>query len=571
MKFSDDDDESFSQNLNIYLLKENYTEEEAIKKTKRSFINKFSLKKEYEIDGSFFFLENERKQPKWLPLIKEIISEDQSNLLKLNKSYTPSGLLIFIIKNKYIAISFGYGYTLLDYDSFEYDFGIKTTINFINPQKIRALKTKSLELSPTETEKSSYHAKSINELNINGESQLLRLVSGIPLDNSKIKHISGAQSIIIKSSYSIIELKEICKQLLDYYQSDNYLQYFGWIDYIKIVRDIEKISYLDKILVENFNKMQLDNFSFYPPIYSNYSYDCSLYIKRKDLLQNIDVDEFTIKDIASLFNSYKLSKEDFNGIHVQAKSDSGELIDQVSLYKSLIFEYKDNTDYYLLNEGNWYKIDDNYYQIIENFYANIEKTFSSAFLLPWRFGFNNKNEEKKECEATYNKRICGKNNTKYVVFDKENISYNGKKFEFCDIFTKDLEIIHVKRYWNGSSSLSHIFVQSSVSAKLLRSSDEVRTQIKEKLPGKNWNKVKNELGDTLNPKKFTIKYAILKKFNEKEIDMPLLFKIGIMDSINLLKAYGYNFELVFINSEENPVEVDLLKCPKKSDEGNNSK
>jgi len=79
------------------------------------------------------------------------------------------------------------------------------------------------------------------------------------------------------------------------------------------------------------------------------------------------------------------------------------------------------------------------------------------------------------------------------------------------------------------------------------------------------------LGDTLNPKKFTIKYAILKKFNEKEIDMPLLFKIGIMDSINLLKAYGYNFELVFINSEENPVEVDLLKCPKKSDEGNNSK
>ncbi len=48
--------------------------------------------------------------------------------------------------------------------------------------------------------------------------------------------------------------------------------------------------------------------------------------------------------------------------------------------------------------------------------------------------------------------------------DKKNIPYGGgySRIEFCDLFSKSKQMIHVKRY-GGSSVLSHLFNQGLVS------------------------------------------------------------------------------------------------------------
>jgi uncharacterized protein (TIGR04141 family) len=53
--------------------------------------------------------------------------------------------------------------------------------------------------------------------------------------------------------------------------------------------------------------------------------------------------------------------------------------------------------------------------------------------------------------------------------------------EFCDVFSKGKELIHIKRY-GGSATLSHLFYQGMASAEFFQMDLEYRKLIREKLP-----------------------------------------------------------------------------------------
>ena len=67
--------------------------------------------------------------------------------------------------------------------------------------------------------------------------------------------------------------------------------------------------------------------------------------------------------------------------------------------------------------------------------------------------------------------------------DGRLVSYGGghSKIEFCDVYTADRKMIHVKRY-GGSSVLSHLFAQGLVSAELFAGDAEFRKKLNDKLP-----------------------------------------------------------------------------------------
>ncbi|WP_181136802.1 DUF6119 family protein, partial [Vibrio hyugaensis] len=63
-------------------------------------------------------------------------------------------------------------------------------------------------------------------------------------------------------------------------------------------------------------------------------------------------------------------------------------------------------------------------------------------------------------EEVYNS-YAASNNEKLFLFDRSKIDVAGsKKYEICDLFHLDKELIHVKVLKGGSSSLSHLFLQA---------------------------------------------------------------------------------------------------------------
>lgn len=74
----------------------------------------------------------------------------------------------------------------------------------------------------------------------------------------------------------------------------------------------------------------------------------------------------------------------------------------------------------------------------------------------------------------YNEKCAG-NNPNIFMFDRSNIDYG----EMCDLFSLNKELIHVKRYGNGSASISHLFVQAKYYTDLFISEADARKQMRE--------------------------------------------------------------------------------------------
>ena len=74
-----------------------------------------------------------------------------------------------------------------------------------------------------------------------------------------------------------------------------------------------------------------------------------------------------------------------------------------------------------------------------------------------------------ESEGRYNERVLKEMPGQFVLMDKKDIWYGGgqSQIEFCDLFSIDKDIIHVKRY-GASSVLSHLFAQGRLQGNFFR-------------------------------------------------------------------------------------------------------
>lgn len=86
-------------------------------------------------------------------------------------------------------------------------------------------------------------------------------------------------------------------------------------------------------------------------------------------------------------------------------------------------------------------------------------------------------------EASYNTRAELESEGFLALMDKKNIPHGGghNKIEFCDLYSAEKDIIHVKRY-GGSSPLSHLFAQGLTSGELFQVDRVFRTKVNEHLP-----------------------------------------------------------------------------------------
>lgn len=127
-------------------------------------------------------------------------------------------------------------------------------------------------------------------------------------------------------------------------------------------------------------------------------------------------------------------------------------------------------------------------------------------------------------------------NSDYALMDKKVIMVGGgrSKVEFCDLFSINNDIIHVKKY-GGSSLLSHLFFQALVSGETFLFEESFRDAVNEKLPDS--HKLPN-LDSKPDPGNYMVCIAIMSDV-PGPLELPFFSKVSFKHTVKTLQNLGY--------------------------------
>lgn len=204
--------------------------------------------------------------------------------------------IIFIItqQNNLFAITFGTANHKLNKSRFVYNFGLKTTLNMLNPSCV-IYRHSSKSISETKTQKNigSSKALQIDKLNFNRLSDLLNNVNGELANQYQAlfgcKKIQGGQSLNI--SLDSEHLSQQLDSLELSFNSTVYKDKFEFIDNISPIlrNERELCEDLDNLI---FDKVRTDDFAVFAPIEELQAIDSFQFAR-----QTIELENDTFKGI----------------------------------------------------------------------------------------------------------------------------------------------------------------------------------------------------------------------------------------------------------------------------------
>ncbi|QDK44851.1 hypothetical protein DOM22_06590 [Bdellovibrio sp. ZAP7] len=426
----------------------------------------------------FSFKEPEDTAPQWYDFLSSHIAKES-----LPQSLTsPSAVLIVEVNNSIFALTFGpAGRYMVELSHIVNDFGLKVCLNNIASDKIKTVDKRSLEQLSIHTKQQASSPVDFNAFEIEIDRDLIKSVEG-HLENSFAKYLKGSSSLTIRTEKPLEKIATLCSELLTNYRKKTYQADFGWIDNVKLITDDQITLPLENLLM---NKLKNSDFT-------------ELFLGAPEIIDDAKVDSYsfsgqrgnfvnTFPSIESYFSFFKTKKEQEEAkgstldlsleilkshrlkAYEHEATKPGKSLKRNEVYSWTVFEClngevisKGKT--YKLLEGNWYEIEQKYLQGIE---TTINSIVHSNLPLP-AMGFTEK-------EGAYNVRASAA--LKAACMDQQFIKIAGRsKFEFCDIFTNDKHLIHVKKH-TGASSISHLLYQGHVSGMLFSQEPNIRTEI----------------------------------------------------------------------------------------------
>jgi uncharacterized protein (TIGR04141 family) len=216
-------------------------------------------------------------------------------------------------------------------------------------------------------------------------------------------------------------------------------------------------------------------------------------------------------------------------------------------YRCVYCELNIDGKTFVLTNSRWYRVDQDF---LTELNADIAAVSKSTLALP-NYTTADKDEE------AYNRRVSAGEPDVYAFMDSQNVMYGGgqSRIEFCDLFSRDRRMIHVKRY-AGSSVLSHLFSQAVVPAELLLRSSDFREKLNDKLPA---GYRLPDPSNRPNPADFEVVYGIVTNSKSAGIQLPLFSRITLRNATNRLAALAIRVSLAFIRMDADPADGEGAK------------
>ena len=514
--------------ISLYLIKDHITEEDDIFKEGYDILHEYSEQKVLYYNPSFI------SPPKWLGDFFHLTDDN----LKIASSKAVLLLRHTIDQvERLFVIVFGHGKYMLNDNILDERFGLITLLNLIDEDQIKRINRTNIGGSKKISDEQVPNTTNINEFGFQVDRDLLKKAYAKIDDEylGKCMVIGGELFSLTqdKDVNSIEELVEFCYRS---YIKEDYKERFDWIDNISPIKDKDLITTLDTTLVEEINQKNNDCVMLALPDLIDwddikgfkYSGD------RNNIYDDIDLDTFV--EIHDAFDDIEQIKH--RCIHIVSADEEHSYSDW-NAYKCLFAEIEYQNKRYCLSDSKWYEISNDFVESIEDKYNQIP---ISEFQLQ---EYNHSNE------GDYNEKTT-ENADDLLCLDRKNVMYGGSRnrIEICDILTADKKLIHIKHN-NGSSYMSHLFNQATVSAELLTDSG-FRVLANQKIEQDLY-----KLSDTFNPREYTVIIAVIDKHEGTMPRLPFFSKVSIRYAAQRIQAFGYKVEIMKIpNIKENEVQEE---------------
>lgn len=372
--------------------------------------------------------------------------------------------------NRLFALSFGHGRHLLNPGCYEERFGLRVTLNSVDPDMLRAVDVTTLEANPFHGKRQATRAAPLGEFGLNLDQDLLRAVTGKPLSENLGTQMTGVDSLSVRVRTDLKGLKALLLKYLAKSSEDSYRKRFPWVDHVAEVRDQKLCDKLFVLLIDALSEKDSSRvWAAVPEVVDWNTFD---HFRFGTPTAKHSFDDVNLNCIFEALDGATPSMELLKKKRVfcVAQGHAHPTKDWTFLH-CLTAEIKMDKELYLLNAGTWYRIDSDYAKQVD---ADLED-IQSATLPVSEWGDEN--------EAAYNSRMALRSEGQLALMDRVMVSHPGmaSPIEFCDLYSNDRRMIHVKRY-GQSSVLSHLFAQGLVSATSALSDSEFRKAVNKKLP-----------------------------------------------------------------------------------------
>ena len=507
--------------LSIYLIKEEIEEDKIFDKEK----NNVEILKKHSDNKVSYFVPTYVHPPVWL---KNFFKMDSDRLRQANARVVLLDKLNINGKNRIFAIVFGYAKNLFAEDVLEEQFGLKIVLNSVDINSIRKISKVSIGSNQKHSQEQMPKTANINEFGFDLDRDLITNVTAKCKDESFEKaNITGGDIFSLLTEISVDNIDEFLEKCYKKYQENKYKENFEWIDNIKEIKSKKEKEKLDEILISYILENRWDCICMsIPEIISWEGIAGFKYVNNDEIDDDVSIEKF----ISSLKNELK-SIEQIKRRKVYMYDINDEEVGNWGAYKCINAEIEVNDNIYCLNNGKWYFINKDYSQKIEKEYKEI-KISSLEFI---DYNENMKNED------DYNELLAESLKGAYLIHKIGEIPFGGgtgNKIEVCDIMSENNELIHIKKNV-GSSQLSHLFNQATVSAELLLDKS-FRKKVNDRLKEKKFN---ISLPDIFKSSNYTIIIGIINKYDDERPKIPFFSKVALRYTIKRITNFGYNVEL----------------------------
>ena len=430
------------------------------------------------------------------------------------------------IGGRVFVLAFGTGRHAIRPTAIEYDFGLRVALHKVDPQRLRNLISKTVDIRTIE--RSTYHHTGgpVIYFSMDLDVEWLRSVEGVAAPGEAFTAAAGTDAIRLKNySRPLAEIADLCQNLLSAYQAD-VPESFAFANN---VRPVATKDPLHQTLEEEFvamvnggNRDGLEVIVDWAVVDRMAS--ARLYFSHTDAAVN----ELSADQIWTGVNALIAQLPDLEASRIKLEifDENQERVKLFSLLDVVQAELLHSGDTYLRIERRWFSVGEDYVQQINRRIQDLPSLTGKLALPVWSKAVNPR-------EENYNNHVAHQKG--WLLQDQQFLfPGNGARVEPCDLLTQNGHFIHVKQ-GNSSSCLNHLFGQMTASAELYVRHEPSRKEMQDRY-------IANWPGESLANHR-PIFVAAIGRHNVVDdlLGRMLIAKINLLEHSRRIRALGMDF------------------------------
>lgn len=514
--------------------------------------------------STIYILDTEPKRPWWSDYFGV-----QEELWQESK-----GALIFLpVDDRCFALSFGHVFHHLNDDSYEYDFGLKVTLNSVDPKKLKS--ADMIEPGPARRKRTQVPVSTeLTYLDFDGNSEIIKSLTGKVKNEYQDLFATATGSASLKISMCITpnELAKRCKVLLELYKKDDYKRIFPNIQNIVPIKEPAAVNELDGLLLNSMIQKDGSTTMSIPDIVDYRENTCCIFTgagRVSDVYPDISIEAF-YSYMGDKFKWSDFKIDHLKSYRVVLTDVEGTPGRSYGLYRTLIFDAKRPGEdaVYHLNDGIWYKAEKSF---VERLRLYLDARCEATDLISYNHD-EVKDDKSIYSEENYNTAISNWNE-KFICLDQTDISpADSTQIEPCDIYCVNEDessfcgyraiFYHIK-ISTRSSNLSHLFNQGVNSVELIELELTSANKLKQIIIEKIGNNDESRYLSPFDKFDFKVVFGIIthKEPSLKSENLPLFSKISLMRCMQRLALMKIPSALTFIG-DDSPTKSGYAKHSK---------